>query len=123
MIKAPSITPVELLSMICTPDVQQCPLVIDCRTSEQHVESEMRLDSLNLVWIPGDEVTPGVLTKQLRSKIAVRQQSLFDARANYAAIVLFDWNTTYSTLTPSLPISIVKDAVYKWDQQVSCRRV
>ena len=56
----------------------------------------------------------------LRSKLDARNQSLFDARANYSRIVLIDEDSTLDDISMfSNPLGTIKDAIYKWDQQVT----
>ena len=59
-----------------------------------------------------------ILAAKLRGKLSPADQSLFDARANYKRIVIMDWNSKYSEATSSNPVKILKDVLWKWDQQV-----
>jgi len=60
-----------------------------------------------------------ILASKLRGKLSTRSQSLFDARANYKGIVLLDWESNYSELTSSHALCVLKDVLYKYDQQVT----
>lgn len=56
---------------------------------------------------------------QLRNKITAPNLTLFDARANYKKILLVDWDSTEDDLNLTTnSLRILKDTIYKWDQQV-----
>ncbi|XP_067938419.1 ubiquitin carboxyl-terminal hydrolase 8-like [Watersipora subatra] len=114
---APSVTVQQVYNWLKTPDTQL--LVIDARSSDEFEQSHMKYPSLELLNISEKVLTPGIMPSQLRSKITAPNLTLFDARANYKKILLIDWDSTEDDLNLTTnPLRILKDAIYKWDQQV-----
>lgn len=87
-------------------------LILDCRERDDFFES--RLKHSHCINIPEEILSPGITGEQLSAAVPDESRSLFGRRDLVDFVILIDWRSKDVPSVPSVPLRVLKDAIWKW---------
>jgi len=107
------VTALKLFSLIR----EKCTtfFILDTRSAADYQTSHVSLPtSIN---IPESLLTPGTTTRAIAKNLAIESRDAWSKRGNKDMLIICDWSS--ETLEPGKPISVLYDALTKWDVETT----
>ncbi|CAN7984220.1 unnamed protein product [Ixodes hexagonus] len=87
-------------------------LILDCRERDDFFESHLKHS--HCINIPEEVLSPGITGEELSAAVPDESRSLFGRRDLVDFVILIDWRSKEVPSVPTVPLRVLKDAIWKW---------